>query len=494
MFFHQRFIPGLAIYSYMVGDEKTRQCAVIDPTRDVDDYLQIAKTVGLRITHVLETHVHADFVSGSAELKDRLGAEVEIACSGLGGDEWTPPYTDRVLQDGDEIALGAIRLQAVHTPGHTLEHICWALFDDNRSREVPWLVFTGDFLFVGDVGRPDLLGDEARKVLAHQLYQSVFQTLSGLPDFTEIFPAHGAGSLCGKAIGSRSSSTLGFERRFNAALAAKPEDRWVSDLLAGMPLAPPYFQRMKQVNRQGPAILGPELPGQKRWSAKQLHERTCVDCLIIDARSKESFAAAHIPNSINIPFGHNLPTWAGWVLPYDRPTLLVLDEPEHMADVTKHLIRVGFDDIRGYLEGGIEAWETAGYALSTLPTISVHELHRRLRGPNGKPFVLDVRTDSEWESGHIEGALHIHGGKLEERFSEIPRDRQVAVICGSGYRASIASSFLKREGYNDVANVLGGMTAWKAAGLPTVGGHDPLPPLESTPGSLACQGSYIIGL
>lgn len=468
MFFHQRFIPGLAIYSYLVGDEKTKQCAVIDPTRDVEEYLLIARREGLRITHVLETHVHADFVSGSNELKGRLGDEVKIVCSGLGGAEWTPPYADVVAKDGEQIELGDVKIQAFHTPGHTLEHVCWALFDHSRSKEVPWLLFTGDFLFVGDVGRPDLLGVEARKVLAHQLYQSVFHKLPVMPDITEIFPGHGAGSLCGKAIGSRSSSTVGFERRFNVALVDKPEDQWVGDLLAGMPLAPPYFRRMKQVNRTGPAILGAELPGHKRWTAKQMFERSCDDCLIVDTRSKESFAAAHIPNSINIPFGHNLPTWAGWVLPYERPTLIVLDEPGHMAEVSTHLLRVGFDDIRGDLEGGIEAWETAGYPLTTLPTISVHDLNRKLKESGARPFVLDVRTEKEWEAGHIDSAAHVHGGTLQERFDEVPRDRPVAVICGTGYRASIAASFLQREGYVEVCNVIGGMAAWKAAGYSTV--------------------------
>lgn len=470
MFFYQRFIPGLAIYSYMVGDEKSKRCAVVDPTRDIDEYLAIAKREGLRITDVLETHVHADFVSGSNELKARLGKTVSVHCSGLGGAEWTPPYADHVLRDRDEVSLGEVRLQAVHTPGHTLEHVCWSLFDDTRSREVPWLMLTGDFLFVGDVGRPDLLGAEAQRVLAHQLYKSVFETLPGLPDITEIYPGHGAGSLCGKAIGSRSASTVGYERRFNVALREKSEERWVGDLLSGMPLAPPYFRRMKQVNRQGPAVLGARLPGQERWTAQQLHERTCEDCLIIDVRGKEAFAAAHIPAAINIPFGHNLPTWAGWVLPYDRPTLLILDHVDQLSEVVRHLIRVGFDDVRGYLDGGMEAWANAGYPLERLNTLSVQELARLLAGKGQRPTVLDVRTDREWAAGHIEGAIHIHGGTLEERYAEVPRDRPVVVVCGTGYRASIASSFLKRNGYGDVTNVLGGMSAWKAAGLPIVQG------------------------
>jgi hydroxyacylglutathione hydrolase len=469
MFFHQRFIPGLAIAPYMVGDEKSKQVAVIDPTRDVDDYLRIAKEEGLRITHVLETHVHADFVSGSAELKARLGGEPKVHASGMGGAEWTPPYADHIVRDGDEVAIGSLRLRAAHTPGHTPEHVMWLLFDDARSREVPWLVFSGDFLFVGDVGRPDLLGEEARKALAHQLYRSVFEVLAPLPDFTEVFPAHGAGSLCGKAIGSRRSSTVGFERRFNVSLAPADETDWTRKLLRGMPLAPPYFRRMKKLNAEGPPVLGPELPGGKRFSAKEVHERLCEHCLVVDVRSKEAFAAAHIPGSINIPLGPSLPTWAGWVLPYDKRLLIVPSQPSDVPIVITHLIRVGLDQIGGYMEDGLDAWESHGFEIAQLDSLSVHALAGRLRrdGSAPRPFLLDVRTGSEWDGGHIECAHHIHGGLLQERIDEVPRDRPVAVICGTGYRGSIAASFLKSRGYTDVANVLGGMSAWKAAGFAT---------------------------
>lgn len=467
MYFYQRFIPGLAIYSYMVADEKTKQAAIVDPTRDIEDYLRIAKEQGLRITHVLETHVHADFVSGSAELKERTKGAAKVFVSGHGGAEWTPPYADQVVKNGDSVSLGAVRLQAVHTPGHTLEHVCWAVYDEERSKDTPWLILTGDFLFVGDVGRPDLLGAEAQKVLAHQLYQSVFQVIPGLPDFTEVYPGHGAGSLCGKALGSRNATTVGFERRFNAALKERPETEWIQSLLSGMPIAPPYFRRMKQVNRTGPKIIGLELPGQRRITPQEIHQRVCDKCLVLDVRPKEAFAAAHIPNSINIPLGANLPTWAGWVLPYDTPIILVIDNPAELPTVVTHLIRVGLDDIQGYLEGGIEAWEMAGYPLGRVETISVHDLAQQLRD-GSRPTVLDVRTESEWNAGHIDGAIHIHGGQLQERFAEVPKDRPVAVVCGSGYRASIASSFLKREGFPKVVNVIGGMSAWKSAGLPTV--------------------------
>jgi hydroxyacylglutathione hydrolase len=224
---------------------------------------------------------------------------------------------------------------------------------------------------------------------------------------------------------------------------------------------------MKKVNREGPSILGPELPGLKRWSAKQVYERVCDECLILDTRHKGAFAASHIADAINIPYGSNLPTWAGWVLPYDRPILLVVDHPSQVEEVVTHLTRVGFDGLQGYLEGGMDAWETAGLPLVTLPTLSVHELKRKF-DQNEKLTVLDVRTETEWNAGHIAGAIHIHGGQLQERFAEVPRDQPVAVVCGSGYRASIAASFLQRNGYQEVANIVGGMSAWKAARLPTV--------------------------
>jgi hydroxyacylglutathione hydrolase len=470
MFFHQRFIPGLAIASYMVGDEKAREVAVIDPTRDVEEYVEVAKREGLRITHVLETHVHADYVSGSRELKARLGGEPQVHSSGMGGKEWTPPYADHVVKDGDEVRLGSVRLKAVHTPGHTPEHLTWALYDDARSGEVPWLLFTGDFLFVGDVGRPDLLGEAARKELAHQLYRSVFRTLPPLPDFTEIFPGHGAGSLCGKAIGSRRSSTIGYERRFNPALREMPEEQWTATLLKGMPLAPPYFRRMKAVNAAGPAVLGHERPGQRRFTASQVHERLCEHCLVLDVRPKEAFAAAHVPGAINIPLGPNLPTWAGWVLPYDKHILIVPSSPADVPEVVTHLTRVGLDDVQGYMEDGMDAWENHGFEIGQLESVSARSLAERLRGGAAqRPFVLDVRSESEWDAGHVEGANHIHGGVLKDRFSEVPKDRPVAVICGSGYRGSIAASFLKSNGYERVANVLGGMSAWKGAGLPVTG-------------------------
>ncbi|MEZ6083214.1 MAG: rhodanese-like domain-containing protein [Phycisphaerae bacterium] len=463
MFFHQKFVPGLAIYSYIVGDERTKQAAIIDPTRDVDEFIDIAKQNGLQIKHVLETHVHADFVSGSRELKARLGSSVTIHASGMGGADWTPTYADHIVQDGDPVVMGSLRLVAMHTPGHTLEHLSWALFDDQRSNESPWLIFTGDFAFVGDVGRPDLLGEEARKVLASQLYKSVFNRMPDWPEFAEIFPGHGAGSLCGKAIGSRSSSTVGYERHFNAALIEKPEAQWIGDLMDQMPLSPPYFARMKRINKEGPKVLGAELPGQCVLTVDEVHGRKDVSHLVLDVRSKEAFAGGHIPGAINIPLGPMLPTWAGWILPYDRPILVVADDVKQMPTVATHLVRVGFDDVQGFLIG-MDDWEKRGYGVAKLPTMTAQQLHDRI----DNMIVLDVRTESEWNNGHIDGAIHVHGGTLPQHFDRVPRDQPVAVICGSGYRASIAASLLKREGYTDIANVDGGMSAWSAAGYPAL--------------------------
>jgi hydroxyacylglutathione hydrolase len=467
MFFHQRFIPGLAIASYMVGDEKAKEVAVIDPTRDVEEYIRIAKDEGLRITHILETHVHADFVSGSAELKARLKGEPVVHASAMGGSEWTPPYAQGT-RDGEQIKIGGLRLVAMHTPGHTPEHMSWAFYDDARSKETPWLLFSGDFLFVGDVGRPDLLGEEARKLLAHQLFDSVFNKLAPLPDFTEIFPAHGAGSLCGKAMSSRRSSTIGFERRFNPSLKPMAEAQWIEKLLAGMPLAPPYFRRMKKMNASGPPLLGSDQPTLRRFTAKEVQASLCEHCMVLDVRPKESFAAAHIPGAINIPIGASLPTWAGWVLSEDKKMCIVASSPAEVPSVVTHLLRVGLDQVGGYMEDGMDAWEGHGFPIDHLATLSAQALRDRLNAPSSqRPFVLDVRTDGEWDHGHVEGAHHVHGGLLQERFNEVPMDRPVAVICGTGYRASIAASFLKSRGYRDVANVLGGMSAWQGAGMKT---------------------------
>jgi hydroxyacylglutathione hydrolase len=297
------------------------------------------------------------------------------------------------------------------------------------------------------------------------LYETVFGSASKLPDFAEIYPGHGAGSLCGKAIGSRDSSTIGYERRFNEMLKHRPEPQWIESVMKDMPPAPPYFKRMKKINVQGPPLIGrpDKWPGRKAISPRQAHELSeREDVIVLDTRSKEAFAAKHVAGSINIPLDNNMPTWAGWVLPEETRLVLVLDDAAELDAVLTHLLRVGYDRIEGYIDGGMWAWEDSALPTDSLELIDAQTLAGRLSSDAGLVLV-DVRSDGEWEAGHIEGARHVPAGLLPQQLREIPRERPVAVICGSGFRASIAASLLKRHGYRNVANVAGGMTAWKAA-------------------------------
>ncbi len=462
MFLHQRTTPGLAIFSYLVGDEKSKICTVIDPVRDVEPYVNIAREQGFKITSIVETHVHADFVSGSLELKTRLGGEPLIYCSGMGGTDWIPTYADHVVQEGDAIEMGSLKLIPVHTPGHTPEHLLWALEEAER----PIKLFTGDFLFIGSVGRPDLLGGGELQKLAYQLYRSVFETLEKYPDMVEVLPAHGAGSLCGKGLSASSSSFLGLERKHNPFLVKKPEDVWIKELMKGMPPVPTYFPRMKRVNVTGPAVIGEIRPGLKGLSAEEVQAEREKGAYCLDVRSKEQFAGAHIPGSINIPFSPQLSSWAGWVVPPDVPLILVIDDHSRLLSVIDSLLRVGFDLIAGYLEGGIANWKRKTYGTSSLPSRTAEELRQSiLKGT--PPYILDVRTEAEWDNGHIEGAHFMHGGFVPYEYDRLPRERPIAVICGSGSRSSTAASVLLREGF-EVSNVLGGMTAWQDHKFPVV--------------------------
>lgn len=460
MFFHRRTIPGLAIHSYLVGDEKTGECAVIDPVRDVAEYVEIAKENGLVITHILETHVHADFISGAKELKDATHGKATIHCSGLGGEAWIPSYADHIVKDGDEVAMGDITLKAVHTPGHTPEHIMWSASEKGELQKL----FTGDFLFVGSIGRPDLLGKEEMQRLAHQLYHSVFEKLDPFPDSVEVRPAHGAGSLCGKALGSTPYSSLGMERAHNESLVEKPEEEWIHHLMDEMPPVPQYFPRMKKVNVKGAELVDSVVGDLGPMTVEEVEKKIKEGATVLDLRSKEAFAATHIPGSINIPIGPQVSTWAGWILPYPNPVVLVLEEQEHLESAVTQLLRIGYDKISGFLRGGIREWESAGKDLGSFEVISAKDLHKKLDGT----YVLDVRTEAEWKNGHIEGAHFLHGGLLPEKIDQIPKDQSIAVVCGSGFRASIAASLLKRAGYPEVANVFGGMQAWVQDGYPVV--------------------------
>ncbi|HUL16776.1 MAG TPA: MBL fold metallo-hydrolase [Terriglobales bacterium] len=456
---HRVEVPGLVHYSYVLSSQG--QAAVLDPRRDVDVYLDYAHANQLRITHILETHIHADYASGARELADSTGAELWLSAHDKGEDfEYSFPH--REFRDGDSLAIGELRIEAIHTPGHTPEHLSYLVTDLSRGN-YPAVLFSGDFVFIGSLGRPDLLGDEAKRGLANSLFDSVTRKIASLPDGLEVLPSHGAGSLCGAGMSERPQSTLGYERHTNPFFSIPQREPFVNRILAGVPPFPDYYRRMKRLNSAGPARLD-GIPGGLALSAADFHRRIeNQHAVVIDLRSPEAFGGAHIPGSINIGAGPSFNFWAGWVVPYDRPLFLLSDGDAGLEDARRGLIRVGLDRIEGYLDGGLRAWLDAGYPESHLKQISVEELHAKL--PHD-PFVLDVRSDSEWQSGHIADARHVYAGEATKHLAELPSGRPLHLVCASGYRSSIVSSLLLREGLRDVLNVIGGMNAWSAAGLP----------------------------
>lgn len=472
MIFERIASEGLAHYSYVFGDEQAGLCAVIDPRRDVDIYLELAERHKARITHILETHIHADFVSGSCELADRTGAPIGVGATGEYGFEHQP------LQDGEHIELGEFKLKALHTPGHTPEHISF-LISGGAGAKAPWGVFSGDTLFAGEVGRPDLLGDDQEEALARRLHHTLQQVVLPLGDEIVIYPAHGEGSPCGANIGARKSSTIGYERKQNRLLQLADVEQFVEAVLAQLEPAPSYYPRMKRINAEGPILLGqrpflPPLPAEQ-FAA----EREQPDTIVLDTRSIEAFAGAHIPGALNIglrePFpiwagrilDETLPNWAGQILHPDNRILLVAVDAGAAEEARTGLARVGYEKVVGYLRKDIHDWTEKGKKVAHLGLLSVHELKTRLDEKDNLQ-VVDVRSQKEWEEGHVPGATHIHVPDLEEEADTLDREQPVVTYCGSGYRASIAASILKREGFAHVYNVPGSISAWQAAGYPTV--------------------------
>ncbi len=462
MFFQKVYTPGLSVNSYMIGDEETKQCVVIDPVRLVSQFQVIAENFDVSIVHILETHVHADFVSGSKELKASLGGKPLIHCSGLGGKKWTPSYADCIIKDGDEIKIGSIRLVALSTPGHTPEHIMWLCFDESRSKTTPWFVLSGDCVFSGSVGRPDLLGEAETNSLLDQLHHSLFSTLAPFPDFLELLPAHSAGSACGKALSGYSTSTLGFERRFSPAFATLPKKEWKNEILEGLGVSPPYFKTMKEINIQGPPLLNT----LKVESMSEKNFQDITKGILIDVRHPEQYAPFHFPGSINIPFISSFTYWCGWFLPVKTPITLILPDDKNISRIVDQLRLIGFDEpISTYI------WEEKnliGMPYDSFEIMSVEELVGRQKENLENIFVLDVRTLSEWEKGHIPDSHPIVLNLLLEKMHEIPSDAMIATTCRSGYRGSTAASLLKRYGFTNVANIKGGVQAWKQAGFSVI--------------------------
>ena len=460
--------PGLSQFSYAIGCPGAGTVAIVDPRRDVDVYLEFAADQDLRITHVLETHIHADFASGARELAERTGARLCLSAYDA-GETYDVMFPHEEIEDGDSIEVGSVRIEALHTPGHTPEHLSYLVYDTHRSGDVPEMLLSGDFLFIGSLGRPDLLGEEAKVDLARRLFASVRQKLAGLPDGLEVHPGHGAGSMCGAGMSGRPISTLGFERVANPYLDPElTEDAFVQKILGSAPPFPPYYRRMKALNSAGPPILG-GLPGLAPLPTLEFHAMVEAGHAVVDLRDHLAFGGGHVPGAFGIGVDGSLSTWAAWVVPYETPIVLVAERPSDVERAVRALVRVGLDDVRGWLAGGMESWRQDGLPIETLPQISIPALAAALE--NGREVdVLDVRSDGEWEGGHIEGATHVHGGLLGERLDEVPgQERPLAVICGSGYRSTVAASVLKRAGFEDVRNVPGGMQGWRKAGLPVVG-------------------------
>jgi len=451
------YTPGLAQVAYIVADEEAGVAAVIDPRRDVDVYLNWAEAHRVRIIAILETHIHADFVSGAGELAATTHAPILV--SRAGGQAFTTEYLD----DGDELPVGGLRLRALATPGHTPEHLAYLLFDPAQEAD-PVALFSGDALFVGEVGRPDLLGAGETRNLAARLYRTV-ERLKTLPDDLIVYPGHTAGSACGKKIGDAPTTTIGQEKRGNYAFHAASEGEFVERVLADMPPSPTYYPVLKRVNKAGAVPLA-DLPPGAALTPADVADHLTAGSLVVDARTPEAFGAGHIPGAVFAGLGPNFTAWMGWLAPYDRDVILVLDDDRAYGEARAELRRIGLDRVAGFLAGGMRAWVNDGRRVRTLPQLSVHGLARR-RTRGDALVVLDVRGDDEWRDGHIAGAAHQFAGEIVQGATPpIPEDQPTAVICGSGYRASVAASILAGRGYDNLVNITGGMEAWEAARLP----------------------------
>lgn len=459
MYVQQFFTNGLGCASYLIGCEAEGVAAVIDPDQNVQQYLEAAAERGLRISHIIETHLHADHVSGNIDLAQRTGAEVYL--HEAAGAE----FEHRPTRDGDMLALGNIRLTVVHTPGHTPESISLLVSDLTRSEE-PWMLFSGDTLFVGDIGRPDLTGQNASHALAGQLYSSIFDKIMPMADSLLIYPGHGAGSLCGRGIGSVRSTTLGYEKQTNPAMQERSKDDFVHYMTHDLPEQPGNHQRIKAVNKRGPLPLGDIRPQPLTIMEALPHFRR--GAALLDTRSKEQYVTLHAPGSVHLPNDEQLSNRIGFVLSPDVPVVLLLASPEEYAEVVLRLARVGYTNVVGYLSEGITGWQQAGLPVASgdIRDLPPGELHHLLVNGNGsRPVVLDVREPWEYDRGHVPEAVLIPLGQLSRRVSELDPSRPVAVICATGNRSQSAAALLAQKGFETIYNVTSGMMGWQMAGL-----------------------------
>jgi hydroxyacylglutathione hydrolase len=459
MYFEQLYLTCLAHASYVIGSDG--EAAVIDPQRDVDIYLKAAEEQNLRIRSIFETHLHADFVSGHKELAARTGATIYI------GSRAHATFPHVALRDGSEVKVGRVLVRALETPGHTPESVCLVIIDKEKSSQ-PWAVLTGDTLFIGDVGRPDLAVSHTPQQLAGLLYDSLHGKLMTLPDGVLVYPAHGAGSLCGRAMRAEKSSTIGTERLTNYALQIRSREDFVHQLTTNLPTRPDYFREDAEINRSGASPLT-ELKALRALSPVEVQNLLEEDVFVLDIRPGDQFAVGHLPGSVNIALSGQFASWAGSVLGIHSRPVLVGDTSAQIEEARMRLARVGIEDLCGYLAGGVGEWKKAGFPLLATRQISVQELSLELGNGNGHGIaVLDVRREGEWQAGHMAEAEWHALDAFAHRLPLIDSGRNVAVHCKSGYRSMIACSLLERAGHRNVMNVTGGFDAWHAAGLPEI--------------------------
>ena len=460
MILHQFYLNCLAHASYMVGDESTGIAAVVDPQRDIDQYLAFAAEHRLQIKHVLLTHLHADFIAGHLELRDRVGATIYLGARAEAEYAFTP------LKDGDRVEFGRVRLQAIETPGHTPESISIAVFDLDRSPAEPYAVLTGDTMFVGDVGRPDLraaLGWSATE-LGNLLYDSLRSKLLTLPDSSLVYPAHGAGSLCGKALSKETVSTIGEQRKSNYALQPMTREAFVTLVTADQPDAPPYFTYDAVLNSRERRTLDEALATSVHpMTLDQMLALRDVGAQILDTRDPDVFAASHLAGSINVGLGGQYATWAGTVLDRDHPIVIIAD-PGRENESAVRLGRIGFDHIAGYLQGGMRTLESRPELTASIDRLSPQVAADRLS--SGTALAIDVRGPGERAQKYVEGSVALPLNQLQTRVQEIPHGRPLVVYCAGGYRSSIAASLLEKHGFTDVSEIAGGISAWETAHLP----------------------------
>lgn len=442
---------GLGNSAYLIGSRDTKKGILIDPLRDVDRYLHAASEQGIQVTHVLDTHLHADFVSGNRELAHQIGAAIGASAEAKLGFDHQP------LTEESVIDLGAFQIHVMATPGHTPEHISFLLVEpDSRT---PSALFSGGALIVGGAARTDLLTPELTQPLARQLYHTIHEKLLKLPDTVDVFPTHGAGSYCVAPASKERTTTIGRERTGNALALARSEEEFLRRALEDLSSYPTYYKYLREINQRGPKILG-GIPVLKSLSAGEVKALMDQGVVLLDVRHGKEFGAGHIPGSYGIRIDAPLTTWAGWLIPFGSRIVLVTDSPEQTVAATRQLIRIGYDDLLGRLEGGIEAW-AGEYPVETIESMDVQELRERL----GEVMLIDVRQRSEWDEGHIPGAVHFEGGRVAWEELPFPHDRPLAIQCSSGNRSMSVSSVLRRRGYRNVIQVEGGLRAWEKKGF-----------------------------